>query len=74
MVQPPAPPTNQGLRVADASIMPGIVRANTHLASVAIGENAARKILAERHQRVVSERGGMKEDVAVWLHGGGRAW
>ena len=52
----------QGLRVADDSIMPDIVRANTHLASIVIGENAARKILAERHQRLVSARGGMKEE------------
>ena len=37
-----------GLRVADSSIMPDIVRANTHLSSIVIGENAARKILARR--------------------------
>lgn len=52
----------EGLRVADASIMPDIVRANTHLSSIVIGENAARKILAERHQNVVSARAGVKEE------------
>ena len=67
----------QGLRVADASIMPDvraitfclcpraalinrmvvaircvqIVRANTHLSSIVIGENVAAKIIAERVQQ-----------------------
>lgn len=51
-----------GLRVADASIMPDIVRANTHLSSIVIGENAARKILAGRHQRLASvSEGGVRE-------------
>ncbi len=40
----------EGLRVADASVMPDIVRANTHLSSIVIGENVARKILAGRHR------------------------
>ena len=31
----------QGLRVADASIMPEVVNATTHAASVMIGEKAA---------------------------------
>ena len=34
-----------GLRVADASIMPTIVNANTHIPSVVIGEKAADLIL-----------------------------
>ena len=34
-----------GLRVADASIMPTIVRANTHLTAVMIGEHMADRIL-----------------------------
>jgi choline dehydrogenase len=33
-----------GLRVADASIMPTIVNANTHIPSVVIGEKAAELI------------------------------
>ena len=50
-----------GLRVADASIMPDIVRANTHLSSIVIGENAARKILAGRHQRLASASEDVRE-------------
>jgi 5-(hydroxymethyl)furfural/furfural oxidase len=38
----------RGLRVVDASIMPEMVRANTHLTAVMIGEHAAAKIIAER--------------------------
>ena len=52
-----------GLRVADASIMPDIVRANTHLSSIVIGENAAHKILAERRQRLASASADEEEDV-----------
>lgn len=37
----------QGLRVIDASIMPTMVRANTHLTAVMIGEHMAAKIRAE---------------------------
>lgn len=37
-----------GLRVIDASIMPEMPRANTHLTSVMIGEHMAARILAER--------------------------
>jgi choline dehydrogenase len=37
-----------GLRVIDASIMPDVPRANTHLTSVMIGEHMAAKILTER--------------------------
>ena len=37
----------QGLRVADASIMPTIVRANTHLTAVMIGEHVADRIRRE---------------------------
>ena len=41
----------EGLRVADSSIMPDIVRANTHLSSIVIGENVARKIVAGIRRR-----------------------
>lgn len=34
----------EGLRVADASVMPTIVRANTHLTAVMIGEHVAERI------------------------------
>lgn len=36
-----------GLRVIDASIMPGVPRANTHLTAVAIAERMADRIRAE---------------------------
>jgi choline dehydrogenase len=35
----------EGLRVADASVMPTIVNANTHIACFVIGEKAADLIL-----------------------------
>ena len=35
----------EGLRVADASVMPTIVNANTHIPSVVIGEKAADLVL-----------------------------
>ena len=44
-----------GLRVADASIMPDIVRANTHLSSIVIGENVAAKIQRERVRLAAAE-------------------
>ncbi len=37
-----------GLRVADASVMPAVVRANTHLTCVMIGEMAAELIRADQ--------------------------
>ncbi len=37
----------QGLRVADASIMPADCRANTHFTTVVIGEKIARLMRAE---------------------------
>jgi choline dehydrogenase len=36
----------EGLRVADASVMPRIPSANTHAATIMIGEFAAREIAA----------------------------
>ena len=38
----------QGLRVADASIMPEVVNATTHAASVMIGEKAADLLMGAR--------------------------
>ena len=38
----------KGLRVADASVMPTVVSANTHLAVLMIGEKVAQAILDER--------------------------
>ena len=37
----------EGLRVIDASIIPEMVRANTHLTAVMIGEHMADRIRAE---------------------------
>jgi choline dehydrogenase-like flavoprotein len=43
--------------------MPDIVRANTHLASIVIGENAAKKILAGRQlARAEAEGEGEEEE------------
>jgi choline dehydrogenase-like flavoprotein len=38
----------QGLRVADASVMPTIIRGHTHAPAVVIGEEAADLIAAGR--------------------------
>ena len=38
----------EGLRVADASVMPVIVRATTNLTAIMIGEKMARAILDSR--------------------------
>ena len=41
----------EGLRVCDASVMPDIPRANTHLTTVAIAEGIATRITADRQVR-----------------------
>jgi choline dehydrogenase len=45
-----------GLRVADAAIMPEIVRGNTHAASVLIGEKAADLLLDDARTNPAGER------------------
>ena len=42
-----------GLYVADASIMPTIPRANTHLTTLAVAERVAELLLAERGRSAV---------------------
>jgi choline dehydrogenase-like flavoprotein len=37
----------EGLRVCDASVMPDLPRANTHLPTVALAEGIARRMRAE---------------------------
>jgi 5-(hydroxymethyl)furfural/furfural oxidase len=37
----------EGLRVIDASVMPSVVRANTHLTTVMIAEHMAERLAAE---------------------------
>lgn len=46
-----------GLRVADASVMPSIPSVNTHVATTMIGERAAALIAGERVSESVGERG-----------------
>ena len=41
-------PGVEGLRVGDASIMPTVVRANTHIATIAVAERIA-ELLEQRH-------------------------
>jgi choline dehydrogenase len=43
----------EGLRVIDASVMPSVVRANTHLTTVMIAEHMAQRIMA---QRIMAQR------------------
>ncbi len=43
-----------GLRVIDASVMPEVPRANTHLTTVMIGEHMAAKLKGSRHKSLVS--------------------
>jgi choline dehydrogenase len=37
----------EGLRVIDASVMPSVVRANTHLTTVMIAEHMAAKLVGD---------------------------
>ncbi len=50
----------EGLRIADASIMPTITSANTHAPSVMIGEFASQRIVAEALESASASRADLR--------------
>jgi choline dehydrogenase len=71
----------EGLRIADASVMPTITRGNTHAAVSAIAEKAAALILAPTPPKRVDDAGADRTDADVvggtgaddFIRAGGRA-
>ena len=60
----------EGLRIADASVMPTITSANTQAPVVMIGEFASRLVVA----RLSGSRAGAGKDLRAPLHNGRTPW